>query len=88
MLRGKCEKTQCCFVLTYSIPLLLLLFVLDGNDSSSLVGKSLLSSVSHVPVSQSSSLHLVGEVLGSSLLGLGLVNVLHEDSLVLEDVTL
>ena len=33
-------------------------------------------------------LHLVGEDLGAGLLGLGLVDVLHEDTLVLEDVTL
>ena len=33
-------------------------------------------------------LHLVSEDLGTSLLSLGLVDVLHEDTLVLEDVTL
>lgn len=33
-------------------------------------------------------LHLVGEDLGPGLLGLCLVNVLHQDTLVLEDVTL
>ena len=33
-------------------------------------------------------LHLVGEDLGAGLLGLGLVDVLHQDTLVLEDVTL
>ena len=31
---------------------------------------------------------MVGEDLGTGLLGLGLVDVLHEDTLVLEDVTL
>lgn len=39
-------------------------------------------------VLDTASLHLVGEDLGTGLLGLGLVNVLHEHTLVLEDVTL
>ena len=39
-------------------------------------------------VLDTTSLHLVGEDLGTGLLGLGLVDVLHEDTLVLEDVTL
>lgn len=34
------------------------------------------------------SLHLVGEDLGTVLLSLSFVNVLHEDAFVLEDVTL
>lgn len=33
-------------------------------------------------------LHLLSQVLGSGLLGLGLVDVLHQDTLVLEGVTL
>lgn len=39
-------------------------------------------------VLDTASLHLVGEDLCPALLGLGLVNVLHENTLVLEDVTL
>lgn len=68
--------------------LLLLLLVLDGNDGGSLLGKSLLSSVSHVSVAQTTSLHLVCKVLRASLLCLGLVDVLHQHTLVLENVTL
>lgn len=40
------------------------------------------------PVFNTASLHLVGEDLGAALLGFGLVDVLHQDALVLEDVTL
>jgi len=39
------------------------------------------------PVFDTASLHLVGEDLGTTLLSLGLVDVLHH-ALVLEDVTL
>ena len=39
-------------------------------------------------VLDTASLHLVSEDLGTGLLGLGLVDVLHEDTLVLEDITL
>ena len=39
-------------------------------------------------VLHTASLHLVGKNLSTSLLGLGLVDVLHENTLVLEDVTL
>ena len=39
-------------------------------------------------VLDTAGLHLVGEDLGAGLLGLGLVDVLHQDTLVLEDVTL
>ena len=39
-------------------------------------------------VLDAAGLHLVGKHLGTGLLGLGLVDVLHEDTLVLEDVTL
>ena len=39
-------------------------------------------------VLDTAGLHLVGENLGTSLLGLGLVDVLHAHTLVLEDVTL
>jgi hypothetical protein len=39
-------------------------------------------------VLDTTSLHLVGEHLGTSLLGLRFVDVLHQDTLVLEHVTL
>ena len=39
-------------------------------------------------VLDTAGLHLVREDLGAGLLGLSLVDVLHEDTLVLEDVTL
>lgn len=39
-------------------------------------------------VLDTASLHLVGEDFGSGLLSLGLVDVLHQNTLVLEDVTL
>lgn len=80
---------------------------LDLGDGASLLGDSLGSSSSGGLVLRSSSLHLVGEDLGSGLLSLGLsmressvhdsrsgkgetnlVNEFHENSLVLEDVSL
>lgn len=57
-------------------------------DARSLLGESKGLSLSDGLVSGSSGLHLVSERLGSELLLLGLVDELHEDSLVLEDVTL
>ena len=39
-------------------------------------------------VLDTAGLHLVGEDLGTGLLSFGLVDVLHKDTLVLEDVTL
>ena len=39
-------------------------------------------------VLDTAGLHLVGEDLGTGLLGLRLVDILHEDTLILEDVTL
>ena len=39
-------------------------------------------------VLDTAGLHLVGENLGTSLLGLGLVDVFHQDTLVFEDVAL
>jgi len=39
-------------------------------------------------VLDTAGLHLIAEDLGARLLGLGLVDELHEDALVLEDVTL
>lgn len=38
-------------------------------------------------VLDTAGLHLVGENLGTGPLGLGFVNVLHEDTLVLEDIS-
>lgn len=72
-----------------SIRLLLdLLLSLDLEDTLSLLGQSLGSSFSHSLVLDSSGLGLLLQVLGSELLRLGLVNVFHQDSLVLESVTL
>ena len=68
--------------------LLLGLLLLDLGDTLSLLGESLGSSFSHGLVLDSSGLGLFLEVLGSELLGFGLVDVLHQDSLVLESVTL
>ena len=39
-------------------------------------------------VLDTAGLHLVGEDLGTGLLGLGLVDVFHQDTLVFEDVAL
>lgn len=39
-------------------------------------------------VLDATGLHLVGEDLGTVFLGLSLVNIFHEDTLVLEDITL
>lgn len=61
---------------------------LDLSDRTSLLGDSIRSSSSGGLVLRSSSLHLVGEDLGSGLLSLGLVDEFHENSLVLEDVSL
>lgn len=74
-------------VLTGSL-LLLLRLVLDGEDGSPLLGNPLGTALAHGLVAETAGLHLVGKVLGPELLGLGLVDVLHEDTLVLEHVTL
>lgn len=58
------------------------------GQRSPLLGKANLSALAHRLVAQAAGLHLVSEVLGACLLGLGLVNVLHKDALVLEHVTL
>lgn len=68
--------------------LLLLGLELDGRDGGPLLGDSVGAALAHGLVAQTAGLHLVGNVLGAGLLGLGLVNELHEDALVLEDVTL
>lgn len=62
--------------------------MLNGDDGSSLLGKSLLSSVPHISIAQTAGFHLVGKMLGTGLLSLGLVDVLHEYTLVLENVAL
>ncbi len=53
--------------------------------SNGLLGRSVLSKYL---VLDTTSLHLVGQNLGASLLRLRLVNVLHQDTLVLEHITL
>jgi hypothetical protein len=68
--------------------LLDLLLLLDLGDTLPLLRKTGSLPLPHGLVLDTPGLHLVLEVLGSDLLGLGLVNVLHEDSLVLESVTL
>lgn len=57
-------------------------------DALPLLGKTLGLAGTHGLVLDATSLHLLLEVLGAQLLGLGLVDVLHEDTLVLESVTL
>lgn len=57
-------------------------------DTGSLLGESERLPLSDGLVPGSSGLHLVSKGLGPELLLLGLVDELHEDSLVLEDVTL
>lgn len=62
--------------------------MLDSDNGGTLLCQTLLSTLTHVAVTQTTGLHLVSEVLGAGLLSLGLVDVLHQDTLVLEDVTL
>lgn len=57
-------------------------------DTSPLLGQSSLLPLSHSLVLDTPGLHLFRQVLGSRLLRLGLVNVFHQDSLVLEGVSL
>ncbi len=57
-------------------------------DTSPLLSQPSGLPLTHSLVLDTPSLHLFSEVLGSGLLSLGLVDVLHEDSLVLEGVTL
>jgi hypothetical protein len=68
--------------------LLDVLLPLDLEETLPLAGESLGLPLSHGLVLDSSSLHLLLQVLGPELLGLGLVNVFHQNSLVLESVTL
>ena len=68
--------------------LLLLGLVLDSDDGSTLLENTLSTALAHGLVAHAAGLHLVGKVLRSGSLGLGLVDVLHENTLVLEDVTL
>lgn len=68
--------------------LLLGLLVLDGGDGGPLLGDTLGATLAGSLVLRSASLHLVLEDLGAGLLGLGLVDVVHQDALVLEDVSL
>jgi hypothetical protein len=57
-------------------------------DTSSLLGQPGCLPLSHSLVLDTPSFHLFSQVLGSGLLSLGLVDVLHQDSLVLEGVSL
>lgn len=68
--------------------LLKLGLALDLEDGRALVGNTLSTTLAHGLVLDAASLHLVGEVLGTKLLGLGLMDVLHQNALVLEGVTL
>ena len=63
-------------------------FVLDLDDGLPLLGNTSSTTLPGSLVFDTASLHLVGEDLGTGLLSLGLVDVLHKDTLVLEDVTL
>lgn len=63
-------------------------FELDLADSRPLLGDTSSTTLPGSLVFDTTSLHLVGEDLGTGLLSLGLVDVLHKDTLVLEDVTL
>ena len=68
--------------------LLLGILLLDSSDTLPLLGQASSTTFPDSLVLETTSLHLVGENLGSGLLGLSLVNVFHEHTLVLEDVTL
>jgi len=62
--------------------------LLHREDSSPLLGDPIGTTFPSSLVLGPASLHLVAEDLGAVLLSLGLVDVLHENALVLEDVTL
>jgi hypothetical protein len=64
------------------------LLELDGVQASPLLGQPGGPPLPQRLVLDTPGLHLLGQVLGSGLFGLGLVDVLHQDSLVLEGVTL
>ena len=68
--------------------LLDVLLPLDLEETLPLLCESGSLPLPHGLVLDSSGLHLFLEVLGPQLLGLGLVNVFHQNSLVLESVTL
>jgi len=70
------------------ICLLLGSLVLNSDDSLALLSDAGSATLTGSLVLDTASLHLVREDLGTGLLSLGLVNVLHENTLVLEDVTL
>ena len=62
--------------------------MLDLGDTLPLLRQPLGTPLPHGLVLDTAGLHLLGDVLGTKLLGLGFVDVLHEDTLVLEAVTL
>ena len=68
--------------------LLVLVLGLDGKEGSPLFGNPLGAALAEGLVAQTTGLHLVGKVLRPPLLGLGVVTVLHKNTLVLEHVTL
>jgi len=68
--------------------LLLSLLMLHSHDTLSLLGNTSSTTFTGSLVLDTTSLHLVGKDLGAALLGLGLVDVLHENTLVLENITL
>jgi len=68
--------------------LLLSCLLLHSSDTLSLLGNAGSTAFASSPVFNTASLHLVGQDLGAGLLSLGLVDVLHQHALVLEDVTL
>ena len=63
-------------------------FLLHREDSCPLLGDPLGTAFPSGLVLGTTSLHLVAEEFRAVLLGLGLVDVLHENALVLEDITL
>ena len=71
-----------------ALNLLLGLLLLDLEDTLPLLGKPLGLPLAHGLVLDTTSLGLLLEVLGTELLGLGFVDVLHQDTLVLESVSL
>ena len=68
--------------------LLLLRLVLHRQHSRTLLGHTLGAALAQRLVAQTAGLHLVGKVLRARLLRLGLVDMLHKHTLVLEHVTL
>jgi len=64
------------------------LLELDGVETGPLLGQPGGPPLPQSLVLDTPGLHLLGQVLGSGLFSLGLVDVLHQDTLVLESVTL